>query len=46
MKNKACGYGRFILPCGDTYEGEWLKDKAHGQGQYNYQDGTKYAGEW
>jgi len=30
------GVGRFVLPYGNLYEGEWCNNKRHGQGKFHW----------
>eukprot|EP01064_Diplonema_japonicum_P039403 TRINITY_DN9863_c0_g1_i1.p1 TRINITY_DN9863_c0_g1~~TRINITY_DN9863_c0_g1_i1.p1 ORF type:complete len:932 (+),score=120.73 TRINITY_DN9863_c0_g1_i1:52-2847(+) len=43
---KLHGYGIYIMPNGDQYEGEYLKGEMHGWGRYQYGNGDSYEGTW
>ena len=34
------GYGLYVWPNGDTYEGFWINGKRHGKGTFTYDLGT------
>ncbi|KAF7233941.1 hypothetical protein EG68_12403 [Paragonimus skrjabini miyazakii] len=38
------GYGKAILPNGDTYEGYYENGKRHGEGVYRFKNGARYIG--
>ncbi|CAH8653623.1 unnamed protein product [Dicrocoelium dendriticum] len=40
------GYGKAILPNGDTYEGMYENGKRQGQGVYRFKNGARYIGEY
>ena len=40
------GFGKAILPNGDTYEGEYDHGKRHGYGTYRFKNGAKYVGDY
>ncbi|KAL3309615.1 Radial spoke head 1 [Cichlidogyrus casuarinus] len=40
------GYGKAILPNGDTYEGYYVDGKRHGQGVYRFKSGARYFGDY
>lgn len=40
------GYGRYILPDGKRYEGQYKDDQKHGFGIYIWPDGRLYKGFW
>ncbi|CAF0773252.1 unnamed protein product [Adineta ricciae] len=39
------GFGKAILPNGDTYEGQYENGKRHGTGTYRFSNGARYVGE-
>ncbi len=38
------GFGAWVYPNGDKYEGTWVNQKMHGQGTYYYKNGDIYKG--
>ena len=40
------GYGRYVLPDGKRYEGQYKDDQKHGFGIYIWPDGRLYKGFW
>ena len=40
------GIGKYILPSGAVYEGQFKNGEVHGIGTCNYSDGSIYHGEW
>ncbi|XP_065888647.1 radial spoke head 1 homolog [Dysidea avara] len=40
------GFGKAVLPNGDTYEGYYSHGKRHGQGTYKYKSGARYVGDY
>ena len=45
------GYGTYIYPNGDIYQGKWLNNQRHGEGTMTYEGNTSlrgdmYDGEW
>ncbi|EDV25659.1 Radial spoke head 1-like protein [Trichoplax sp. H2] len=40
------GFGKAILPNGDTYEGYYEHGKRFGQGTYRFKSGARYVGEY
>ena len=46
-KGKREGYGIYVYPDGDKYEGEWLDNIHHGKGKYTWAaDGKTTQGMW
>ena len=43
---KVSGYGKYTLPNGDIYEGDWNGDKRTGKGKMTYISGQIYEGDW
>ena len=46
LNGRQNGFGTYIWPDGDRYEGEWRDGKRHGYGTYIKADGARYEGEW
>ncbi|KAM4608685.1 radial spoke head 1 homolog [Polymixia lowei] len=40
------GFGKAVLPNGDTYEGQYEKGKRSGQGTYRFKNGARYVGDY
>ena len=40
------GQGKYTLPDGTSYEGNWKNNKQHGQGTLTCSNGSVYEGEW
>lgn len=40
------GYGIFVFPDGERYQGMWKDNKRHGYGTFQYNDGTIFEGNW
>ncbi|XP_052348813.1 radial spoke head 1 homolog isoform X2 [Oncorhynchus keta] len=40
------GFGRAVLPNGDTYQGMYENGKRSGQGTYRFKNGARYIGEY
>ena len=38
------GYGRYSMPNGRVYEGDWKNGKMHGDGKFKWEDGRIYQG--
>ncbi|VVC25413.1 MORN motif [Cinara cedri] len=43
-KNQRHGFGKAILPNGDTHEGTYRNDQRHGYGEYKFKNGGRYNG--
>ena len=47
-----CGYGKYVYPSGNYYEGEWMHNKRNGKGTMYWQKignrptNEKYVGQW
>ena len=44
MDGKLNGYGRFVSPDGDVYQGNFLDNKASGEGVFFSSSGAVYEG--
>lgn len=40
------GFGRYFLPNGDYFEGNFIQGVVEGRGVYHHSDGNVYIGEW
>jgi hypothetical protein len=40
------GYGEYLSPDGDEYEGDWYMGEQHGNGIHTYPNGDVYEGEF
>nr|XP_020442658.1 radial spoke head 1 homolog isoform X2 [Monopterus albus] len=40
------GFGKAVLPNGDTYQGQYENGKRHGQGTYRFKNGARYVGDY
>ncbi|XP_014204385.1 radial spoke head 1 homolog [Copidosoma floridanum] len=40
------GYGKAVLPNGDTYAGKYCEGTRHGRGVYVFKAGPRYDGDW
>ena len=46
MKGKREGYGTYMFPDGEKYEGQWFQDQQHGRGIYYFMNNNRYDGMW
>ncbi|MCB1168436.1 MAG: hypothetical protein KDK33_19935, partial [Leptospiraceae bacterium] len=46
MKGERSGYGRFWMPGGYVYEGQWKANVPDGYGEESQSDGSKYSGQF
>ena len=46
MKGKREGYGIYMFPDGEKYEGQWFQDQQHGKGIYYFMNNNRYDGMW
>ncbi len=40
------GYGLYVWPNGNRYEGDWVDGKTHGKGVHTWASGNRYEGDW
>ena len=44
FRGKRQGFGVFVSPGGNAYQGEWDQDEIHGEGVWKWEDGSMYIG--
>ena len=46
VKGKREGYGTYMFPDGEKYEGQGFQDQQHGRGIYYFMNNNRYDGMW